>query len=599
MKKTFTLLAAAAMLSSSAFAVTVNDVLSDFEARGWDTSLNDGMGDWSEDVAPNRFTFLYETGVDLSTSATAKVSLYCGEELLASIGTGSTVIDLFWGEFAIDLFEVQSKKSGEYSLVIDDDFLTFNGEPVTGGSYQFTFEGADVPSTDIVSVNDVLSSFDARGWDSSLSDGFGDWSDAIAPNRFTFLVKDGADLSTSTSAKVSLYYGDELLASAGTSSLDIDFWLGEFSIDFYKTVQSKKDGEYSLVIDDDFLTYNGQPLKGYTYSFTFEGGGDEPGPGPSDVDFTYVLNPEAGASVEKPNQIVLTFTAATEVSYNMIGDAVASLKNENGSIDFVSYWPDIEDNSLIFSFGNEETAWPAGEYTFTVYPNMVAVDMSGRDLTAPGNFEGLEVKYTVAGFTPAPRPELADYMTLTFPSSLECNNKNTATEENPDGGMSLIRFTVKGDIKPAPAEEWPDYILMIYSNGEEGNYFSFNPNDPESFEIVPISGEGEDLVSEWILRANTDESWGFSLATYQKEGTYTLQFPNKTFLLNGEPMEGTEFVFEYTIDPTAVNMIEVAESYVVYTIDGRVAYIGADRAAINGLDAGLYIINGKKVLLTK
>ncbi|MDE5552635.1 MAG: hypothetical protein K2I91_05475, partial [Muribaculaceae bacterium] len=99
MKKTFTLLAAAAMLSSSAFAVTVNDVLSDFEARGWDTSLNDGMGDWSEDVAPNRFTFLYETGVDLSTSATAKVSLYCGEELLASIGTGSTAIDLFWGEF--------------------------------------------------------------------------------------------------------------------------------------------------------------------------------------------------------------------------------------------------------------------------------------------------------------------------------------------------------------------------------------------------------------------------------------------------------------------------------------------------------------------
>lgn len=447
------------------------------------------------------------------------------------------------------------------------------------------------------SVYDVLSDFDARGWDNSLYDGMGDWSNSVAPNRFTFEALDGVDLSSSATAKISLYCGDELLIAIGTSSLAVDLYLGEFSIDLYSEIQSKESGEYRLVIDDDYLTYNGESVTGGTYSYTYENTGDDTEP--KEVDFTYVLNPEAGATVEKLNQIELTFPAYVyeeKVSYNMIGNAVASLKNENGSIDFSSYWPEINDNTLIFNFGNEDTQWPAGEYTFTIYPNMVAVDMRDRDLTADGNFEGLSVTYTVTGFTPAPRPELADYISLTFPTSLECNNENTATAANPEGGMCFFKFTVKGDIKPAPAEEWPEYVMLVYNDSE---YFSINPNDELEFQIVPISGEGEDKVSEWILRANTDEDWGYSVATYQREGQYVLQFPNKTFLLNGEPMEGTEFTFEYSVKPTAVDMIEVAESYIVYTIDGRVAYVGEDKAAIDTLDAGLYIVNGKKVILTK
>ncbi|MDE5773742.1 MAG: hypothetical protein K2H86_04720 [Muribaculaceae bacterium] len=601
MKKVFTLVITAAMLGSSVQAASVYDVLSDFTHRGYDTSLSGGIGDWSDEVAPNRFTFEVVDGVDLSTSTTAKVSLYYGDKLLISQGTTGNGIDLWLGEFSVDFYsEIQTKEAGNYSLVIDDDFLTLNGVAVTGGKYEYTY--GNVVSTPL--VEDLLTLVEARAWDSTADGGFGAVSTKIANNSFSFEVADGVELSSSATAKISLYLGQKLLASATPTSSNVDLWLGEFTIDFYD-VMSEESGLYRLIVDEGFFVQNGVAVSGGVLATQmFEGnggGGDEPGG--DEVDFTYTLDPASGESIEKPTKFELTFTAyagENKVEYCQIGNAVATVQNADGSVVKTCYWPDIQDNKVIMEFGTDDTVWPAGEYTLTIYPNMLAVDIPDYKVNEEGNFEGLTATYTVTGFVPNFAP-LEDHLTLTFPASLECTNVTTATEEYPEGGMLLFKFDVKGNISVAPQDSWPDWIQLIYT-GEDGvdSYFTYNPFDPERFDIVTkgVNNEGE-MESEWVLHSDVDPDWGMSVSMYQQPGQYTLIFPQKTFYLDGEPMAEAKFVFHYSVDTTKVAAIDAAESYTVYTIDGRMVYAGDDVNALSALEAGVYIINGKKVLLTK
>lgn len=459
-----------------------------------------------------------------------------------------------------------------------------------------------------LTVEDVLTLADARGWDTSLDDGFGGWSDKVAPNRFSFLASNGVALSNSTTATVALYLGDTLLASQGTTGTGVDLWLGVFSVDFYNDVQSTAAGTYRLVISDDFLTYNGEAVEGGEYTFEYAGSGN--GGNDDEIDFTYNLNPMPTISVDKLGVIELAFPKYLDtdlVAYSMLTDEpVATLSNEDGTFVRNVTYPSAANGVVTFEFGNAETVWPAGKYTFTVNPDKIAVGIANFAVNQPGNFAGFSVTYDVTGFAPAPKPELADYLVTVFPTA-DCTNVTTADYGNgADGGMMTYIFTATADIQPAPTDTWPEWVSLTFTDAETGDieYLpSINPNNSDELDIQPIDVimplEDGTATYRWTLHFSTDEDWGYSAAMYQRAGTYTLIFPNNTFMLNGEPMNGAQFVYNYTVVPTGVDAIDAAETYVVYTIDGRLVYNGAEKSAINSLDAGLYIINGKKVMVVK
>ncbi len=76
-------------------------------------------------------------------------------------------------------------------------------------------------------------------------------------------------------------------------------------------------------------------------------------------------------------------------------------------------------------------------------------------------------------------------------------------------------------------------------------------------------------------------------------GNYTLQVPSLDWLIDGEYVSLSP---EFTIDPSdsIVNPI-LPDFFNIYSIDGRIVKINAN--TLEGLDPGLYIVNGKKVLV--
>lgn len=615
MRKTLSFVAVAA-LALPAFAAEVapslHDALTLTGTNGWDPGA-DAAVDY---FGPTCWAFDINDGVVLTESETPKVSLYCGDALLASASaTNTTVVDFedgfpsfnIPGALEVAFRDVMATEYGEYRLAFDEGFFMADELPVPAGEFTVTFSAPEQPTT----IKDYLTLEQARFYDpdTMVSKNFPE----AAPNAFEFKVADGVILTKEAGPKVYLYHNDTEIASADVKSACVSFEEGEtfgttvfpayLYINFYNDkVLPTEPGTYVLVFDEGFLVKNGEPVIGGEYEFGFGGA--------ADVDFSYRLEPTAGTKLEKLSTITLTFEAYE--GQDMVGSVngvVATLTNADGTFSMTSEFPSCINGVVKFEFGNEDTVWPAGEYTFTVNPDMIVVGVPDVDpYNDKGNFAGLGATYTVTGFEPAPKPELKDYIYLLFPEE-NCDNETTATEDNPEGGMMTYAFQLaSSNITIAPADTYPEWIQLRYVDPVDGMDTYFPGLDPNS-EGVTLDGvaalDMDDDLPEvggsqtLTLNFDTTGDWGVTAADYRKSGTYTLTIPDGVFLLDGVAMVGTEFVFNYTDKTSGVAAVEEAETYTVYTIDGRVLYNGAEKNALDTLDAGLYIINGKKVLLAK
>lgn len=82
-----------------------------------------------------------------------------------------------------------------------------------------------------------------------------------------------------------------------------------------------------------------------------------------------------------------------------------------------------------------------------------------------------------------------------------------------------------------------------------------------------------------------------------ENGKYQLKFLYGTFVHDG--LESNPFTTDITLD-TSTGITEIgADAWVnatIYSIDGRLLFKNADKAAVESLEKGLYIVNGKKML---
>lgn len=215
--------------------------------------------------------------------------------------------------------------------------------------------------------------------------------------------------------------------------------------------------------------------------------------------------------------------------------------------------------------------------------------------------------------------EDADGRGFTVAFAEEVTAEGTYTLNIPEG----LYTSVKGDFK-SPA------ITASYEiKGNPFTGYTLNPEDgsdisvPTSTTLVfYVTFEGETLderIRDWdeITLSNGERSYsasqgmktgggtGFMIQITQvndmPSGTYTLRVPEGFYQsTTGMPTPAIEATYQITNPSVGVAGIESEEGVAdVYDLAGRKVLRAADADAVRSLDNGLYIVNGKRVLVRK
>lgn len=155
----------------------------------------------------------------------------------------------------------------------------------------------------------------------------------------------------------------------------------------------------------------------------------------------------------------------------------------------------------------------------------------------------------------------------------------------------------------APAEvNTFNNIKLTFDNATKAEVFqptgiSLKKDDYSLFMTASIEPVADSEKPEFKLIFTPEEGKQFT------NGNYELEIRYDTFTLDGIytwPANYTNIVryFKFN-DDSAVNEIEAgeAESVTVVTPDGKVVLHNAPASQLNGLDNGIYIVNGKKVVI--
>lgn len=156
-----------------------------------------------------------------------------------------------------------------------------------------------------------------------------------------------------------------------------------------------KEGKYTVEIPDGaFMMTVGEqnvPLAGVTLNFNY-----------TDVDeavnFDYVLTPNPDEVIADPSllkSISIRFADCKTINY--AGRGGGHLVGPDGKEIYAAYPQTNFDDEITYKFGNKNTEWTNGLYTFSVDPKCVAVNIINFDeYEDEANFPGLTVVYNCA-----------------------------------------------------------------------------------------------------------------------------------------------------------------------------------------------------------
>ena len=159
----------------------------------------------------------------------------------------------------------------------------------------------------------------------------------------------------------------------------------------------------------------------------------------------------------------------------------------------------------------------------------------------------------------------------------------------------------------APTEDTPDYYfdpsngavvteiseICLYLNGGTADIHYGGEKS-----LPTLSNGTESRVLGFVSRG--EGVCLFFTTPLTEPGEWTLTIPAGSVYFDNVPYEET--ITATWIIPGAtsgVDGVEADGTFTVFTLDGRVLLLNAGAEALSGLDSGLYIINGKKVLLRK
>lgn len=346
------------------------------------------------------YLYSVEPGVEGAAPTRTQVASYTGKLPEVSVGSGEyeeqPSVDVTWSTTD----DVAMLKTGTYEFVIPISGLTYGAglQAKEEFSYTYLVEGP-VLFADLMTLVDPYKSelypFECAGGEGLQSMTF----------EFEHSNIKQADAATLASLEFKLLLdGEELGTWLGNDSSvnTFDTRWNECAFDFgyAKSLQgfpfSTTPGVYTLVIPDGYLTLNGKPVVGASYSITILEVPQE------EIDFTYTLDPDSGEKVNSLSTIVLTFPNAHDVMYcSNSNNPLATLENEDKTLVLDCIWgtPSVDMKSITLKFGDESTEWVSGLYTLTIPAGLINLnnpyfDDSDENIGS-ANFDGLTAIYNL------------------------------------------------------------------------------------------------------------------------------------------------------------------------------------------------------------
>lgn len=307
-------------------------------------------------------------------------------------------------------------------------------------------------------------------------------------------------------------------------------------------------GEYEVIIPEGYLLLNGEPCPEQRF------------PG-------YTI-----AKKDIPQEIVVTPPAGTQI--NTLEVATIFWRGyDSVFIDQVNM--DYDTTKVYFEFGNQQ------------YPATANIEVTD---------EG-----TIYTFTPQQAFTGEGRLRLNIPA-----DQILIDGENPSRAISYYWNLAPAeggslDIQPAPGKvkELGDFIIELpeaetIARGS-GTVYDITlyrwDNDYEGYAILAN-------YSARISQANKTITLTAG-ETFTVAGKYRLTIPNAYFMVDGKVIPQQNF--DYEVDGTgSVAGISTEDGrYTVVTLDGKVVIENGDKDALNELENGIYVINGKKVVNKK
>ena len=249
--------------------------------------------------------------------------------------------------------------------------------------------------------------------------------------------------------------------------------------------------------------------------------------------------------------------AASHITLTLIDE---SLDEDEDPFSIAATSLEILDSfSIQVSFAGKNI--PEGKYEFGI-PGMMFRNSANHSVLNTG----LITYYNVVD---APTYNLTEYTFTPEP-------KVTVAE------LSTIAITFKQPVK------------IVNDNVAEGDYSV----------VSLISATAEYPCTNIAYDENDDATCVFTFDKITENGTYTLTIPAGFFAIDvpGVPEGASEQIkAEFVVGniDSVASLLGDADSYTVVDLAGRVVLRDAEKSALAGLEEGLYVINGKKVIIRK
>lgn len=365
-------------------------------------------------------------------------------------------------------------------------------------------------------------------------------------DKFTIIASGATTLEENeTRSKIQIAKGDEAVCIVSVLSVE-----GNTAV-LQAASAVTEAGEYTLIIPKGYFLIDGvMTEEEYTYTYYVSGEGkafERP-----------TMNPEEGF-VEDFSMFTMTWENATSVTTEnavMTGTGGIALysivgETETKVVDYIGM--PTGENALMLNAMTAISAEP-GEYKLVVPAGLITVD-------------GIVNEYMEFFYQYLPPVEF----------ELTLSTAEDGVVSDGDSVHSVAEFTITFD----PCEE-----SLALNPDCTGNIALWTAGYPETmigyFEVA-IDG----LTAKLSLTVKADEV---------EDGKYTILIPEDFFLVDGELCGGQSFALDLT--KSGIYGIEAdARELNVYNMDGILVLRNAKAADLKTLQKGIYIVNGKKILV--
>lgn len=487
--------------------------------------------------------FMMDADMSINTECTTPAKLKLNDVEIASISATSVEGDASWataagGVIEFDFSKADLAEEGTYTVTIPEGFLKA--------------DGGDVNAATITYIKGIGTFTPAAGSDVDVSEKA--WSNlSFVPFKGVELYEiPGAEQSTfGTDEPMTLTLDGEVIESFPINQQMI--FKNKMSLSFKNKITTP--GEYVLNVPANYFMalINGVNVGNPAMTLNFNVRGA------AAPEQSYTFSPAAGEYKVFP---AITVTYENYTGVEVAEGAKATLRVMN--VDYITFTITAEGNTVTFTPDEEFSKYLGNQYTLY----HVLVPEGSYMLSANGRS------------WPNEALDLTDYR-ISAPTAPEF-------ETDPEDGATVESLNT---ILIAPAVAFTNTNITLTKRAK-----LFKVEDgvrgPQICTFNGTAASDKTYVTLILPDAYKD----------LEDGDYEMEVPAGAFSFNIDNVPGIQspvLVFHYTIKTNDVRVAGIAadENVTVYTMTGVCVMRNAEREALNTLAKGIYVVNGRKVVI--